>query len=164
MALKKPALKTATEAPEIQLLRQHPTNPILVTADDVLENPTRIQIRTPRPLVIRGYASNRLDLGAVILMPDNTVAEVRPLQPDAHNKGYGIASAVLVSGDEVCIFMRNYSMRTVQFETGDVIGVLTFARTRTFTVEVDCELPPVPVKTVISRAGKVPDGDLPFEN
>lgn len=166
MALKK-TLKTPKPdaAPsEIQLVREHVSNPILITAEDVLSNPTRIQIRAPRPLVIRGYASNQLDVGAVILLPENTVAEVKAIQPDAHMKGYGVESGILVSGDEVRVYFRNYSMRTVNFEEGDVVAVLTFARTREYTVEVDVALPEVKPKMVQSRAGRVPEGELPFEN
>lgn len=153
MALKKP-VKTA-EPSEIQLVRSHPSNPILVTQDDVLSAPVRVQIRTPRPLVIRGGASNQLDLGAVIMLPENTVAEVRALQPDAHMKGYTVSSGLLLSGDEVRLYFRNHGMRTVNFEEGDVVGILTFSRTREFVVEVDVALPEPKPKMVQSRAGVV---------
>lgn len=163
MAPKKPAPKTA-EPTEIQLVRSHPSNPVLVTAADVKDSPARIEIRTPRPLVIRGQTSNQLDLGAKIMLPENTVAEVRGIQPDCHMKGYTVTSGPLLDGDEVRLYFRNHSQRTVSFEQGDVVGVLTFARTREFTIEIDVELPPVPVRMVQSRAGKVPEGELPFEN
>jgi len=162
MALKK-IVKPAADPSEIQLLRSHPSNPILVTPEDILDNPTRIQIRAPRVLVIRGGCSNRFDLGAVIMLPENVTAHVEPIQPDAYERGYNVTSGTLNSGEDVCLFFRNYGQRTVEFHAGDVVGTLVFQRHRVFVVEVDCELPPVPEKVAISRPGRVPEGELPFE-
>lgn len=140
MALKKksPDAVEVTDF-DVRLVRTHPSNPIAVTQEDAISEPVPgILIRTPRHLVIRGQASNRLDLGASLEMADGLTAEVVPLQPDAHQKGYSVTSAVLKSGDEVCVFLRNHTLRTVEFPEGSVIGTLTFRRQRALSIEVDC--------------------------
>lgn len=157
--------KTPTPEAEIKLVRSHPSNPILVTQEDApTEGFSRIQIRTPRYLVVRGGASNRLDLGATIHLPAGVTAQIVALQPDAHARGYSVDGGILSDGDEVSVFLRNHTIRTVEFHEGDVVALMVFQRRSSYTIEIDCALPPVPVKMVQSRAGKVLEDELPFEN
>lgn len=165
MALKnkKPATPDTPEA-EVRLVRIHATNPILVTQADAIEEPIPgIQIRTPRYLCLRGNASNRLDLGASLVMPETMTAEVVALQPDAHAKGYTVSSGVLRSGDEVCVFLRNHTLRTVEFPEGSIIGTLTFRRHRATTIAIEVD-PVLVAREKVTRDGRVVDEELDTSN
>lgn len=145
----------ATTPPtSVLITRKHPSHPILLTPESVVQDgPTRVLIRTPRHLPVRGLSSNRFDLGAVLTLPEGIVARVVAVQPDAHLKGYTVDSPILQSGDEVIVFLRSHVQRSVDFPEGSVLGELVFQRLESLAVEFDVAMP-APVKMVTGRDGK----------
>jgi len=143
----------------ILVTRKHPSHPILLTPESVEQGGyTRVLLKTPRYLPVRGLSSNRFDLGATLTMPEGVVARVLPIQPDAYAKGYTVDSPVLQSGDEVVVFLRSHVQRSVDFQEGSVIGQLVFSRLETLSVGMDVALP-TPTKKVTGRDGKAVEVD-----
>jgi len=111
---------------DVRLVRLHPTNPIVATATE-LPVPF-IEVCFPRYTVIRGMAAHRLDLGAVLEMPEGVVAQAFPDAADAHLRGYQVTSGVVHGGQEVTIYIRSLTPRSVEFNEGAPIARLYFSR------------------------------------
>ena len=127
------AKSTSTpQSTDITLVRSHPTNPINASGQE-LPVPY-IDIHAPRHLSIRGMAALRIDVGAVLKLPEGVVAQAVPDAVDAHMRGYQIHSGVIHDGQEVSLYIRSLTPRAVEFPEGAKVARLYFYRCEPFSI------------------------------